>query len=227
MKKVRNVLETRNLWIAFKKNPSPELKQKIILIYIDLVYFVLNKNKIVFIKIQGVSGVMEKEDFFHFGIEGLSQAIDRFDPNRGIKFETYAIMRIKGEIIDEVRKLEIKATGRKRYEKGKERDNYFHVSFDEFVFQKNDEGLLLHETIPDVCKNPLEIIEHRQEGEVVREYIKRLPYREKLIITMIYYQEMSCENIGIILGLTQSRVSQIHTKLLKSIMSRDLRELKN
>ena len=53
MKKVRNVLETRNLWIAFKKNPSPELKQKIILIYIDLVYFVLNKNKIVFIKIQG------------------------------------------------------------------------------------------------------------------------------------------------------------------------------
>ena len=122
---------------------------------------------------------MEKEDFFHFGIEGLSQAIDRFDPNRGIKFETYAIMRIKGEIIDEVRKLEIKATGRKRYEKGKERDNYFHVSFDEFVFQKMMKVFCFMKLFLMYVKNPLEIIEHRQEGEVVREYIKRLPYREK------------------------------------------------
>ena len=90
------------LWSTYKQNPTPELKKQIVLTYVNLVHYVIHKTKL------NQAGVLDRRDYFQFGIEGLSEAIDRFDPDYGTKFETYAIQRIRGKIYDELRKYNTK-----------------------------------------------------------------------------------------------------------------------
>ena len=86
-------MNNSTLWAEYKKEQNPSLKKKIIINYSNLVHYVIHHSK--FINLN----VVDEKDFFQFGIEGLSEAIDRFDPDFGTKFETYAIQRIRGKII--------------------------------------------------------------------------------------------------------------------------------
>ena len=95
-------------WETYKSTPSDQLKKEIILSYLPLVNYVINCKTLMFEVYS--RGILQREDWVQFGIEGLNEAIDRFDITRGIKFETYAILRIKGKIIDNLRKLEVKPT---------------------------------------------------------------------------------------------------------------------
>src|SRR3989339_753788 len=90
------------LWETFKQEPSPAVKKQIMVNYTNLVHYVIHNSKFMNLN------VVDEKDYFQFGVEGLSEAIDRFDPDYGTKFETYAIQRIRGKIIDELRKLQIK-----------------------------------------------------------------------------------------------------------------------
>jgi len=94
-------MDNSQLWTRYKKNLKPELKKQLIQNYLKLVHYVIHKSNF------ANPELLDERDYFQFGIEGLSEAIDRFDPSIGTKFETYAIQRIKGKIIDELRKLKL------------------------------------------------------------------------------------------------------------------------
>ncbi len=207
-------MESKNLWKEYKRKPSYELKKQIIAQYTNLVHYVIHNSK--FINLN----VVEDKDYFQFGIEGLSEAIDRFDPDYGTKFETYAIQRIRGKIIDELRKLQIKP--RNNYdEEGNLR--FTNVSLD--VTYDNDDGYSLHEVISSNEPRPEEVVTKNEQKELLVEAIKELPERDRLIISLYYYENLNYKEIAEVLGITVSRVSQIHTKVMKALKSKLLKKI--
>jgi RNA polymerase sigma factor for flagellar operon FliA len=151
--------------------------------------------------------VVEDKDFYQFGIEGLFEAIDKFDPDYGTKFETYAIPRIKGKIIDEIRKLQIKPRSDSPNEV-----KYVNVSLDEEV--SGEEGFPLYETIPADVKTPSEILDKNEEKQILLEALKRLNERDRLLLTLYYYENLNYQEIAEVLNISVSRVSQIHSKII-------------
>ncbi len=168
--------ENETHWRLYKEQPNSKIKQKIIVNYSNLVHYVINNSKFANLN------VVDEKDFFQFGIEGLSEAIDRFDPDYGTKFETYAIQRIRGKIIDELRKLQIKP--RSNFdEQGNLR--YTNISLD----KTNDdrEGYSFYEVIPAETASPEETHEFNKKKELLVNAINELSERERLILTLYYY----------------------------------------
>ncbi|GBD88094.1 RNA polymerase sigma factor FliA [bacterium BMS3Abin03] len=202
------------MWKDYKLNSNSNLKKEIIKQYTNLVYYVIKRSKFVNLEI------MDNGDFFQFGIEGLSEAIDRYDPDYGTKFETYAIQRIRGKIIDELRKIQIKprsmtnSDGNKPY--------YTNVSLNQPADQ--EEGYLLSETIPDDKETPETTTEKNEEKYLLMNAIKGLPEKQRLVITLYYYEDLTYKEIAKILAITVSRVSQIHSQVVK-ILRRNLQVL--
>ena len=193
------------LWAEYKKEPNPTIKKKIIINYSNLVHYVIHHSK--FINLN----VVDEKDYFQFGIEGLSEAIDRFDPDFGTKFETYAIQRIRGKIIDELRKLQIKP----RTQSSENPILYSNVSLNHSI--DKEDGYMLYEVIPSESETPVEIADKTEEKELLVEAIKELNERERLIISLYYYENLNYREIADILKITVSRVSQIHSKVLKDL----------
>lgn len=202
-------MTTYNLWKKYKTEPNPELKKQLILSYSNLVHYVIHHSRFY------TQGLLNPKDYYQFGIEGLSEAVDRFDPDFGTKFETYAIMRIKGKIIDEIRKL-------KMYQKVEDPHNsnnyYSNVSLDSPV--GSNEDYLLYEVIPNEDANPLEETEDNEAKYLLVEEIKNLKERDRIIITLYYYEELNYKEIAEILGITVSRVSQVHSRIMKKLRTR-------
>lgn len=195
-----------NIWKEYKTTPTPELKRKIVLTYTNLVHYVIHNSRFY------NQGLLNSKDYFQFGIEGLSEAIDRFDPDYGTKFETYAITRIRGKIIDEIRKLKL----HHRVEDNQNSKNYYsNVSLDTPV--GTNEDCLLYEMLPNEEKNPEEEAEHNEAKEILIQEIKRLKERDRLILTLYYYEELNYKEIADVLGITVSRVSQVHTRIMKKL----------
>ncbi|MFZ6031829.1 MAG: sigma-70 family RNA polymerase sigma factor [Melioribacter sp.] len=194
------------LWETFKAHPSPELKKKIILNYINLVHYVIHKTNL------NQSELFDRRDFFQFGIEGLSEAIDRFDPDYGTKFETYAIQRIRGKIYDEIRKYSHK------YEMIGEPEPVTTSSSGTVSLNSNyieEEGMQMYEMMADDSDEPLQILEKNEMKERLVEMIKQLSDRDRMIITLYYYEELNYQEIAKVLNITVSRVSQLHSKIMK------------
>ncbi len=191
------------LWAEFKKNPSIMNKRNIMLRYTNLVHYVIQHSK--FAKMN----VVDEKDFFQFGIEGLSEAIDRFDPDYGTKFETYAIQRIRGKIIDELRKLE-------DYPKANANGEYKHFVSLNQPFD-NEDGYMLYETIPNGGALPDHDIHKREDKQQLVNAIKRLNDRDRLIISLYYYENLNYKEIAEVLNITVSRVSQIHSRIIDEL----------
>lgn len=191
------------LWSEFKSNPTPAGKQKIIVNYIKLVHYVIHNSKFVTLDI------FDDRDYFQFGIEGLSEAIDRFDPNFGTKFETYAIQRIRGKIIDELRKIQ------KKYKPSPEESKRVMISLNHSF--EDDDGYMLYETLPDDSEIPDEIAEKNEAKEILLETIKTLEERDRLILTLYYYENLTYKEIALTLNITVSRVSQIHSRITEQL----------
>ena len=198
-------MNNATLWAEYKKEPAEALKKQIVVNYINLVQYVIHNAKLVNFDI------IDDRDFFQFGIEGLSEAIDRFDPDYGTKFETYAIQRIRGKILDELRKIQIKP----RSSSG-DKENQIHYSNVSLTSSfDNDEGYMLYEVIPSEAENPEQAYEKNELKEVLINAIKQLEERDRLIITLYYYENLSYKEIAQVLNITVSRVSQVHTKILE------------
>ncbi|MBZ0199483.1 MAG: sigma-70 family RNA polymerase sigma factor [Ignavibacteriaceae bacterium] len=203
-------MDTMNLWSAFKTAPTADLKKEIITTYTNLVHYVIHKSKFVNLDI------LDTRDYFQFGIEGLSEAIDRFDPDYGTKFETYAIQRIRGKILDELRKVQIKP----RIKNGDQLTDpyYSNVSLNNPV--DGDDGYMLYEVIPDDSELPLEITEKNEAKEFLLKAIKQLDERDRMIITLYYFENLNYKEIAHILNITVSRVSQIHSRIISSLKTK-------
>ena len=192
------------LWAQYKVEPTEALKKEIMMQYANLVHYVIQRTKF------GGLTVVDERDFFQFGVEGLSEAVDRFDPDYGTKFETYAIQRIRGKIIDELRKLQSKPKLI-----GDEDRQAQTVSLNR-TFDGED-GYQLYETLPADVESPADVADKNEEKEILLEAIKKLPERDRLIVSLYYYENLSYKEISEILKITVSRISQIHSRIVKEL----------
>lgn len=193
------------LWETFKQEPSPAVKKQIMVNYTNLVHYVIHNSKFMNLN------VVDEKDYFQFGVEGLSEAIDRFDPDYGTKFETYAIQRIRGKIIDELRKLQIKPRSLNPETDIQYKNVSLNYSYD------GEEGYQLYEVLPSEAEQPDEILQKDEQKDILIKMIQSLNERDRLIISLYYYENLNYKEIADTLGITVSRVSQIHTKIIKEM----------
>ncbi len=201
-------MSNATLWASYKQNPSPELKRQIVMTYVNLVHYVITKTSLV------QNGLLDRRDFFQFGIEGLSEAIDRFDPDYGTKFETYAIQRIRGKIYDELRKY----SNKHEYAGEVGNNSSYGTSDISLNHNINDEdSMQFHEMVSGSSEVPDAILEKKELKQHLLEMIKELNERERTILSLYYYEELNYKEIAQVLNITVSRVSQIHSRILNSL----------
>jgi RNA polymerase sigma factor for flagellar operon FliA len=198
-------MDNSALWNEYKVSPNTELKKKIMMNYTRLVHYVIHNSR--FINLE----ILDDRDYFQFGIEGLSEAIDRFDPDYGTKFETYAIQRIRGKIIDELRKLQKKRTSTDGV-------IYSNISINSTIDE--DENYTLSDILPSSYDSPNEEVEKNEAIDFLTEEIKNLPERDRLILSLYYYEHLNYQEISEILSITVSRVSQVHSKIIKTLRTK-------
>jgi RNA polymerase sigma factor FliA len=233
------------LWRAYKGTGDERLREQLILHYSPLVKYVAGRVSV------GLPSNMEQADFVSSGVFGLIDAIEKFDPERSIKFETYAITRIRGAMIDELRALDwiprsirqksreverayatLEASLRRTPSEAEvaaemgvqleELHSVFSqlslanvVALEELLHAGGERGdrLSLMDTLEDTAADdPVEIAEDRELRRLLARAISTLPEREKTVVTLYYYEGLTLAEIGQVLGVTESRVSQIHTK---------------
>jgi len=241
------------LWTEYKASSSREARDRLILHYSPLVKYVAGRVSV------GLPQNIEQADLVSYGIFGLIDAIEKFDPARKIKFETYAIARIKGAIIDELRSIDwvprsVRAKARsveRAYAKlenqllrtpsdtevaselgisESELQAIFHqisfvgvVALDEMLSSgsgERGESTTLGDTIPDKTEGPVALFEGEEQKQLLAAAINRLGEREKMVLVLYYYEGFTLAQIGEVLGVTESRVCQIHTKAVLQLRSR-------
>jgi len=250
---VSKVDEVQSLWLEYQRSRDQGIRDRLILTYAPLVKYVAGRLG------SGLPAHVDEGDLVSYGLLGLIGAIERFDPTRDIKFETYAISRIKGAIIDELRALDwvprsVRSRAREieraiaelesklgRAPNDEEisakvgitveelEDSLTEISrssiaaLDELwtVSGEGGDQVSLLDTIEDTDgPNPQDALAQTELREALGEAIARLPEREKLVITLYYYEELTLREIGEVLGVTESRVSQLHTKAILRLKAR-------
>jgi RNA polymerase sigma factor FliA len=240
-------------WSEYKASGAKEAREALILNYSPLVKYVAGRVAV------GLPANIEQADLISYGIFGLIDAIEKYEPDRGIKFETYAISRIRGAIIDELRAIDwvprsVRFKAReieKAYqalenkhkrppsdaemaqEMGVSSDDLNNiytqlssvslVALDELMSVEGERGdrLSLVETLEDTkLAGPVETIEAEEMKQILSEAINRLPEREKIVITLYYYEGLTLAEIGQVLGVTESRICQMHTKAVLAMRSK-------
>jgi len=233
------------LWREFKESGDQRLRERLILHYSPLVKYVAGRVGV------GLPPNIEQADLVSYGIFGLIDAIEKFDISRAIKFETYAISRIKGAIIDELRAIDwiprsVRYKAReveKAYaalegrlhrtpteaevatELGISLDDlhtiFSQVSFvnvialDELLNVGGERGdkMSLVDTLEDTkAEDPVAAFETEETKFLLARAINTLPEREKIVVTLYYYEGLTLAEIGQVLGVTESRICQMHTK---------------
>jgi RNA polymerase sigma factor for flagellar operon FliA len=212
----------------------------------------------------GLPAHVEEADLISYGLGGLISAIERFDMSREIKFETYAITRIRGAIIDELRTLDwvprsVRARAREfervnmklearlqRAPTDEEMASELQISVDEFqdallqisnstiialdelwtVSDSSGDQVSLLDTLPDQgAPDPQALVDQSELRDRIADAIAALPEREKLVVALYYYENLTLREIGEVLGVTESRVSQLHTKAVLRLRSKLAGEL--
>ncbi len=245
--------DTKTLWLDFRKTKDQGIRDRLILTYAPLVKYVAGRLG------SGLPSHVDEEDLVSYGLLGLIGAIERYDPERDVKFETYAISRIKGAIIDELRAMDwvprsVRARARDieraiaelekknmRAPTDEEIANKLGVTQEELenslteigrtsiaaldelwtISSASGDQVALIDTIEDTAgPEPQSALAQTELREALGEAISRLPEREKLVVTLYYYEELTLREIGEVLGVTESRVSQLHTKAILRLRAR-------
>jgi RNA polymerase sigma factor FliA len=244
--------ETQGLWLEYRRTQDKSVRDRLILTYAPLVKYVAGRLG------SGLPAHVDEGDLVSYGLLGLISAIERYDPGRDIKFETYAIARIKGAIIDELRALDwvprsVRSRAREIERAIAELESKLGTApTDDQIAEKigitveelgdsltdisrssiaaldelwsvSGEGdqVSLMDTIEDTTgPRPADALDETEMREALAEAIARLPEREKLVVTLYYYEELTLREIGEVLGVTESRVSQLHTKAILRLKAR-------
>src|SRR3984885_6366994 len=242
-------IELRALWRRYKSDGAARIRERLVVAYSPLVKYVAGRTA------AGLPPHVEEADLISYGLVGLISAIERFDLPRDIKFETYAIMRIKGAIIDELRSLDwvprsVRARAREveranaklehllqRAPTDQEIADEMGITLDELNESllaishssivaldelwsvsdaSGDQVSLMDPNAPD----PARSLDVGDLKDRIADSIAKLPEREKLVIALYYYENLTLREIGEVLGVTESRVSQMHTKAVLRLRSR-------
>jgi len=239
------MLSTKEIWTDFVNERDQSLREKLILQYAPLVRYVIERLAISF------PAILDSDDVYNCGVIGLIHAVDRFDPHRGVKFETYAISRIKGAIIDELRNLDpVPRSARRMARQIEQAYAELHeelgrpateaevaarlnidpetlitwtiqlscvvISLDS-GYESDDGGdsLSIADTIEDqTSPNPIQAIERQELTEQLANILGQLPDRERLVLALYYYEELTLREIAKVMEVSESRVCQLHTQAI-------------
>jgi RNA polymerase sigma factor for flagellar operon FliA len=246
-------IELRDLWRRYKDAGDEAAREGLVIAYAPLVKYVAGRMA------SGLPAHVDESDLISYGLVGLINAIERFDLGRDVKFETYAITRIKGAIIDELRSLDWVPRSVRQRARDIERANAklehslqraptdeemaaeLEITVEEFqdaLLQisnstiaaldelwtvsdaSGDQVSLLDTLTDDSAPDPAALVDQTDLKDRVADAIARLPEREKLVIALYYYENLTLREIGEVLGVTESRVSQLHTKAILRLRSR-------
>jgi RNA polymerase sigma factor for flagellar operon FliA len=233
------------IWQEYSVKKDIALRDKLILHYSPLVKYVAGRLSM------HLNQHVEYDDLISYGIFGLIDAIDKFKYEKGVKFETYASLRIRGAIIDSIRKMDwVPRTLRK---KNKELDVVYHELESELGRAPTDEELSVklcitveetrdllkkssvvslislddyldanHESNffdknPDNMENPETKYERTEVRQMLADAIDKLSEKEKKVVTLYYYEELTLKEISHIMGVSESRISQIHSKAVSKL----------
>ena len=247
--------ELRELWRSYKSDGDERSRERLVVAYSPLVKFIAGRMA------SGLPSHVDEGDLVSYGLLGLIGAIERFDLEREIKFETYAVARIKGAIIDELRSLDwvprsVRSRARDverahaaletqlgRSPTDEEMAEKLELTVDEFrdallqianssvlalddlwTFADPERGssrMSVLDTIEDPSAlNPESEAHIAELKDRLADAIHSLPERERLVIALYYYENLTLREIGEVLGVTESRVSQLHTKAVLALRSR-------
>src|ERR1051325_192490 len=243
----------QGLWLEFGRTHDKGIRDRLILTYAPLVKYVAGRLG------SGLPAHVDEGDLVSYGLLGLMGAIERYEPDRDVKFETYAIARIKGAIIDELRAMDwvprsvrsrareieraiaeleaklgtaptdeqiaakVGITVEELEESLAEIARSSIAALDELwtVSGSGGDQIALIDTIEDTdAPDPQSTLSQTEMKEAIADAIARLPEREKLVVTRYYYEELTLREIGEVLGVTESRVSQLHTKAILRLKAR-------
>jgi RNA polymerase sigma factor for flagellar operon FliA len=246
-------IELKDLWRRYKRDGDDRARERLVVAYSPLVKYVSGRMA------SGLPAHVEEADLISYGLGGLISAIERFELEREIKFETYAITRIKGAIIDELRSLDwvprsVRARARaieransklehklQRAPTDEEMASELEMTVGDFqdaLLQiSNSTIAALDElwTVSDASGDQVSLLDTLQDPDApdpaaamdatdlkdrIADAIARLPEREKLVVALYYYENLTLREIGEVLGVTESRVSQLHTKAVLRLRGR-------
>ncbi|HPT75255.1 MAG: FliA/WhiG family RNA polymerase sigma factor [Epulopiscium sp.] len=236
------------LWEQYEATKDVSIKDQLIMEYAPLVKYVAGRLNIY------LGQSVEYEDLVSYGVFGLIDAIEKFDFKKGVKFETYASLRIRGSIIDNIRKLdwvprslrqknkEIEKTimeletelGRtatdeelaqkmnisieELHEIYKKTNLISLISLDEYIEQNNDYNISSEKS--PATEQPESYIEKQELKRILKESIEKLPEREQKILFLYYFEELTLKEISSIMGVSESRISQLHTKAITRLKTK-------
>jgi RNA polymerase sigma factor for flagellar operon FliA len=240
------------LWQQYKKSRDPAIRESFIKQYAPLVKYVAGKVAM------GMPHNVEFDDLVGFGVFGLIDAIDKFDPEKNVKFKTYAVTRIRGAIFDELRQIDW--VPRSVRQKSREIESAISsleaqlgrtvsdqevassLGMDEAEYLKtmqkisgtsilslndvwfsgdeNDKVSIGDSIESPSSLNPDVVVVNEEIRRVIAEAINELPDKEKKILVLYYYEDLTLKDIGRVLEVTESRVSQLHTKAILHLRSK-------
>jgi len=239
-------VNTEELWQKFSKTKDTNIKQKLIEKYIGLVKIVAGRMYNYY------GSKIEYDDLVSFGVLGLIDSIERFDVNRNIKFETYAQIRIKGAIVDNIRKLDWVPRSLRKKSKEIQKEmlilenklgrvpsnielaEHLNISLKELEETLSDTVSFNVTSLEDLLANkgeyiiddekeiniPEKVFERKELKEILGDIIDNLPINQKTVISLYYYEELTYKEIGKIMELSESRISQIHSKAILNIKNK-------
>ena len=238
------------LWTALKSTGSKEARDRLIVHFSPLVKYVAGRVSV------GLPSYVEQADLISYGMFGLIDAIEKFEPQRERRFEAYAVTRIKGAIIDELRAMDwvprsvrskaksietayAKLEGQHlraptdaevASELGVSEDDlqtmFAQISFvglvalDEILSVDRGESTTLGDTLADPGEGPMAAYEVVEMRQLLASAVDRLGEREKTVLGLYYYEGLTLAEIGDVLGVTESRICQIHTKAVLQLRAR-------
>lgn len=233
------------LWKQYKENGQKDAKEKLIVHYIEIVKIIAGRLYSTY------QSHVDYEDLVSYGVIGLIDAVEKFDIGKGVKFETYANIRIRGAVIDQIRSLDwIPRSKRQKFkhleeamdrlilERGEsltdnEMARALGISIDEYgemlaemstlsvvsLDEKISENANFNIKSENISFNPQESLDERETKRMLTMAIEQLPERERLIVTLYYYEELTYKEIAEVLGVSESRISQLHTKAILKMKS--------
>ena len=243
---MRRDLDIEHVWAQWFERRDRGSRDRIIVHYSPLVKFVAGRVG------AGLPSSVDSADLVSAGVFGLMDAVDRFDPERGVKFETFAVPRIRGAIFDGLRALDwvprsVRSKAREvetaftelegrlgRAPTDEEIAAHLHLSGPEFqkwlssiasttvgpldrALVAGAEPRSLSGALPE---SPSAVVEEGEVKRLVKVEVRKLPDREKTVLSLYYDEGLTLAEIGSILGVTESRVSQIHTKAVIHLRAR-------
>ena len=239
--------EVTRSWDEFWLTGSDEARNSLMLRYLPLVKYLSGRVT------ERLPSSVDTEDVMSAGVLGLLEAINRFDPSWGVKFETYAYTRIRGAMVDELRKMDwaprsVREKGKKLeqtlnhlesklgrqpseveiaealditfeeyHQMAMEADSASIYSLDQEIVAHSGGGTLYNILPQPEAVSPSAQVEQQELKELLVREIERLPEVQKLVIALYYYEELTMKEIGEVLNLSESRISQIHSKVVSML----------